>query len=463
MKKHPLVRGLSQEIRINLREELRAWFEIFRTNWAYAGVAALLLGAFFIRFNPLPPTEVFLGTGQKGSSYRLLGTQFTTYFKNYGIELKTVDSRGLSEDLGRVIAPESPVSAGFYVAGSADPGKMDGVVSLGSLQFSPLWIFYRGQKIDAVDGLPALLKRRVAVGNARSSSHAVFERIAKLHGVDVNAADNLVEMPHMEAVEKLRDGKIDAMAILDSLDSPVIQSVLHDPNIHILDFKRASAYEKQLPFLHELVIPIGSLNLQRNEPDHDIHLLGTTVTLLVEAGTHPVVQWIFLKAARHISNTRQQFFSEPGYFPVYLDRSLPLSKVAKRYYQDGLPALANHVPLWLADFIDRVWFYLLAGLTVLIPAFRTLVASRTYYSNQVIENAFIHLRDIDLRIANLDSAQSADVLLAELESLSQTVEDTWIASNNIKALYSFKPRIRNVRDAIKEKRLLWEPQEDVDD
>jgi hypothetical protein len=137
--------------------------------------------------------------------------------------------------------------------------------------------------------------------------------------------------------------------------------------------------------------------------------------------------------------------------------------MAKRYYQDGLPALANHVPLWLADFIDRVWFYLLAGLTVLIPAFRTLVASRTYYSNQVIENAFIHLRDIDLRIANLDSAQSADLLLAELESLSQTVEDTWIASNNIKALYSFKPRIRNVRDAIKEKRLLWEPQEDVDD
>jgi TRAP-type uncharacterized transport system substrate-binding protein len=461
MKKIPLVRGLSQEIRINLREELRAWIEILRTNWVYASIAALFIGVFFIRFNPLPPTEVFLGTGQKGSSYRQLGTQFTTYFRNYGIELKTVDSRGLSEDLGRVIAPESPVSAGFYVAGSADPEKMSGVVSLGSIQFSPLWIFYRGQKIDALDGLPALLKRRVAVGNGRSSSHAVFERIAKLHGVDVNAANNLMEMPHMEAVEKLRNGEIDAMAILDSLDSPVIQSVLHEPNIHILDFKRASAYEKQLPFLHELVIPTGSLNLHRNEPDHDIHLLGTTVTLLVESDTHPVVQWIFLKAARHISNTRQQFFSEPGYFPVYLDRSLPLSKVAKRYYQDGLPALANHVPLWLADFIDRVWFYLLAGLTVLIPAFRTLVASRTYYSNQVIENAFIHLRDIDRRIAALGSTQAADELMAELENLSQTVEDTWIASNNIKALYSFKPRIKNVKDAIKEKRRVWEPPEEA--
>lgn len=456
MKKHHLVRGLGQEIGLNLREELRAWLEILRTNWLYASVAAVVFGAFVVKFNPLPPSQVFLGTGQQGSSYRQLGAQFTTYFNHYGIDLQTVNSRGLSEDLGRVIAPESPVSAGFYVAGSANPDTMKGVVSLGSIQFSPLWVFYRGARLDGLDGLPELLKRRVAVGNARSSSHAVVEKIAALHGVDVNAAQNLMEMPHLEAVAKLRQGEIDAMVVLDSLDSPLIQSVLHEPDIHILDFKRANAYEKQLPFLHELVIPAGSLNLPRNEPDHDIHLLGTTVTLLVEEDTHPVVQWIFLKAARHISNTRQQFFSEPGFFPVYLDRSLPLSKVAKRYYQDGLPPLANHVPLWLADFIDRVWFYLLAGLTILIPAFRTLVASRTYYSNQVIENAFIHLRDIDQRIASLESIDAADDLLNELESLSREVEETWIASNNIKAYYSFKPRIKNVRDGIKEKRRIWE-------
>ena len=459
MKKHPLVRGLGQEIGLNLREEVRAWLEILKTNWFYASLAALLFAVFVIKFNPLPPDQVFLGAGQKGSSYRQLGKQFAAYFSHYGIDLQTVDSRGLSEDLGRVIAPESPVSAGFYVAGSANPETMKDLVSLGSIQYSPLWVFYCGPEIVSVDGLPELLKRRVAVGNARSSSHAVVEKIAALHGVDVNAAQNLMEMPHLEAVEKLRKGEIDAMFVMDSLDSPLIQSVMHAPGIHILDFKRASAYEKQLPFLHELVIPTGSLDLRHNEPSHDIHLLGTTVTLLVEADTHSVVQWIFLKAARHISNTRQQFFSEPGYFPVYLDRSLPLSKVAKRYYQDGLPPLANHVPLWLADFIDRVWFYLLAGLTILIPAFRTLVASRTYYSHQVIENAFIHLYDIDRRISSLDSIEAADALLAELARLSGTVEDTWIASNNIKAYYSFKPRIKNVRDAIKEKRRTWEEEE----
>lgn len=456
MSKHPLVRGLGQEIRINIREELRAWYEILATNWLFASIVVMVIIVVIVKFNPMPPGQVYLGTGQKGSSYRQIGKQFAAYFSHYGIDLQSVDSGGLSEDLGRVIALDSPVSAGFYVAGSSDPDALKSLVSLGSIQFSPVWLFYRGPEISEVDGLPKILKKRVAVGNSRSSSHAIVEKIAALHGVDVNAAQNLMEIPHLEAAEKLRRGEIDAMFILDSIDSPLIQSILHDPAIHILDFQRAGAYTKQLPFLHELVIPEGSLNLQRNDPHHDIHLLGTTVDLLVESDTHPVVQWVFLKAARHISNTRQQFFSEPGYFPVYLDRSLPLSQVAKRYYQDGLPPLANYVPLWLADFIDRVWFYLLAGITVLIPAARLMVASRTYHSNQILENAFIHLRGIDQQIADLDSLDAADELLTELESLGQKVEHTWIASNNYKAYYSFKPRVKNVRDAIKDKRTALE-------
>lgn len=457
MIKHPLVRGLGQEIRINIREELRAWYEILATNGLFASIVLLIMIAIIVHFNPLPPKQVFIGAGQKGSSYRQIGKQLAGYFTHYGIELQTVDSQGLSEDLGRVIATDSPVSAGFYVAGSSNPDTLKELVSLGSIQFSPVWLFYRGPEISEVDGLPTILKnKKVAVGNSGSSSHAIVERIAALHGVDVNAAQNLMEIPHMEAAEKLRRGEIDAMFILDSIDSPLIQSIVHDPAIHLLDFTRAGAYCKQLPFLHELVIPEGSLNLQRNYPRHDIHLLGTTVDLLVESNTHPVVQWIFLKAARHISNTRQQFFSDPGHFPVYLNRSLPLSKVAKRYYQDGLPPLANYVPLWLADFIDQVWFYLLAGLTVLIPATRLMVASRTYHSNQILENAFIHLRAIDRGIAGLQSLEAADRLLAELESLGQEVEHTWIASNNFKAYYSFKPRVKNVRDAIKEKRATWE-------
>jgi hypothetical protein len=45
------------------------------------------------------------------------------------------------------------------------------------------------------------------------------------------------------------------MFLIDSIDSPLIQSLIADPEIHIFDFKLADAYTKRLPFLEKLVIP----------------------------------------------------------------------------------------------------------------------------------------------------------------------------------------------------------------
>lgn len=461
MNNRKLARGLAQEILLNFKEELYAWLEILRTNWAFAVLILASLATALLVVNPLPPAQVFLGTGQKGSSYRQLGKQFSDYFAKYDIALHTIDSRGLSEDLSRVIAVESPVSAGFYVAGTADPDMMKELVSLGSIQFSPLWLFYRGKEMQGTEGLMRILRKQVAVGDRRGSTHVIVKKIVALHGLDVNSSARLLEMPHFEAAQKIRRGEIDAMFVLDSIDSPLIQPLLKDPDIHFFDFQQADAYTKKLPFLHKLIIPNGSLDLNRNIPPRDIHLLGSTITLLVENDTHPVIQWVFLKAARHISGVRQQFFSEPGFFPAYLDRDIPLSKVAKQYYQTGLPPLTSYVPLWLADFIDRIWFYLLAGITIFVPSIRLLYASRTYYSNQVIESAFIRLSEIDHQGRILATVADADHLLDKLDELEKDLDETWISSNNLKLYYSFKPRLKNVRDYLKDKRQQLEANSDV--
>ena len=69
MKKYKLIRGLGQEISLNIREELRAWYEIFYSNKLYTAIILVLLIYVTIQFNPFPPSQVFIGSGQKGSSY----------------------------------------------------------------------------------------------------------------------------------------------------------------------------------------------------------------------------------------------------------------------------------------------------------------------------------------------------------------------------------------------------------
>lgn len=191
--------------------------------------------------------------------------------------------------------------------------------------------------------------------------------------------------------------------------------------------------------------------MQRLYPPRDINLLGSTVTLLVEADAHPVIQWIFLKAARHIGNEQPQFFAEPDFFPAYLDRSLPLSEVAKRFYQSGFPPLAKYMPLWMADYIDRVWFHLLAALAIFIPAIQLIGGARQYYSDKVIENAYRRLRRIDDSAAQLSSPQEAAGLLEEWQQFSHDIPGLWVSSENVKSLFALKRAAKHVRDRIRER------------
>lgn len=331
-------------------------------------------------------------------------------------------------------------------------------MSLGSIQYSPLWLLYRGEPVRDESAIRHFADKTIAVGTRDNSTQSIFRKIIELHGLSFAGMTNFLELPNVEAAQRLRDGRIDAMFLMDSIDSPLIQTLISNPEIHIFDFRLAEAYTRHLPFLQRLVIPRGALNLKDLYPPADINLLGSTVTLLVESDTHPVIQWIFLKAARHISNERQQFFATPDFFPAYLDRSLPLSDVAKRYYQSGFPPLAKYMPLWLADFIDRVWFDLVAALAVIIPAVRLIGGARQYFSDKVIETAFRQLRLVDDQIAGLTTPEQAAELMQTWEQVNADISDLWVSSENVKNLFSLKRAAKQVRDRLRDKQATLVPQ-----
>jgi len=446
-----LVQGVGSEVARNIREELKAWLIIIRHNWLFFAIAALLIAGLTIKFSPLPPATVYLGTGQEGSNYPVLAERFAKYFEKYGISLQRVSSKGLSEDLGRVISDTSPVSSSFYVAGTASPDRFGSVVSLGSIQYSPLWVIYRGKELKGLSGFTELLDKRLGVGSTEGSSYIITRKIAQLHGAELATSKKITNVPHVEAVKMLQNDQLDAIFVVDGIDSPLLGPLLCDPQLHIFDFTEANAYTKRLPFLHELSVPRGAIDLKAECPKKDLTLLGSSVNLLVEKDTHPVVQWIFLKAIRSINNQRTAFFSDPGFFPVYLDRDVALSKVAKRYYDSGLPLLAAYAPLWLADFVDRIWFYIVAGLTLFIPALRILYTSRLFYGNQILASAYLELWDVERLISTIKSREEGEALVERLNTLSRQMRELWISSDSLRYYYSIKPRIKNIKEEIKEK------------
>lgn len=445
-KKHAFLRFL----RNRLREEHLAWRIMFREEWISLLVLAfgVVLILFFTR--PLPPRTVTIAVGQPGSSYELLGKRYQEYFAREGVTLKLVNTAGSRESIVEADDAGSPINAGFLLGGIAHKGDFPRLVSLGSVQYVPLWFFYRGAQFTGSDAVSYFRGKPIAIGMEGSGTELLLTRILAMRGIKIDNSDqtNFRRLSHAEATQELLDGKIEAMAIADGIDSPTVQNLLTHPEIHIFDFAYADAYVKRMPYLEMVMIPRGSLNLVKLDPPNDIHMIASTITLLVEKTMHPALQLLFLQATDDISEESDAFFGRTDQFPAYIDKSIPLSPVADRYFDKGSPWLTGYLPFWLVNYIDRMWLLVLGVFAIVLPLFRLVPNYRLFRSRQLISDAYDEIKVIEERMYAATSVEELQYLAERVDALDAELGDVWVSSDETNRFYTMKSAIGLVRREI---------------
>ena len=319
-------------------------------RWTLLALAFVLITIAVVYITAYPPARVYLANGQTGSSQRVLAEKFRDYFARHGVDLVLVDSPTQNQGSTPSAARRPPVSARFVTAGEMSAADLPGQVSLGSVQFAPVWLFYRGDAFIGGDPLRALANKRVAVGLEGASTRNILTRLLSVAGVTFARKDNLFELTHQDAVERFISGTIDAVFIVDGVDAPTIQKLIAAPRAQLYAFNLIDAYVSLLPFLDRVDIPRGALNVRTVFPPDATAMLASSTTLVIDRDMHPAIQWLFLMAAREIGQERNQVVAKPGFFPAYLDRSLPLSPVVRSYFESGrLPVAFDYLPVWLAS------------------------------------------------------------------------------------------------------------------
>src|SRR4029079_3494410 len=107
--------------------------------------AALCVAFYFVR--PAPPSTITLTSGPDGSSFRRFADQYAKILARNGIHLEVLPSRGALENLQLLRDADVDVDVGFVQGGLSTGGEEDqGLVSLGSVFYEPVAIFYRGTK-----------------------------------------------------------------------------------------------------------------------------------------------------------------------------------------------------------------------------------------------------------------------------------------------------------------------------
>jgi TRAP-type uncharacterized transport system substrate-binding protein len=418
---------------------------IWRRPWVLLTLAWILLaGALawvvFVVGNALPPRHIVMTTGPEGGAYRELGEKYRQFLARFRVRLETRASLGNMENLQRLKDPRSGVSVGFVSGGLTSEAESPGIVSLGAVEYYPLWIFCRG--IPEPVRLFNLRGKRVSIGPEGGGTRPLVLELLRVNGLEGSiTASELSPGPGGEA---LLAGELDCACMLTTAEAPIVRKLLADERVALVNFPRADAYVAHYPYLRKVVVPEGVGSFSANLPPRDVPLIATTASLLIREDLHPAIQFLLLQAAEEI-HSRGGVLDRPGQFPAPEPVDVPLSPEAKPFYKSGGSFLQRHLPFWLWVFASRLLLLLVPLVGILYPLTQIIPAFVDVVVNLRLNRLYGELRDIE---AHLDLGDPPEEVVERFQRLEKRVRHVYVPTRNARSLYTLRQHLNLVRDRI---------------
>jgi TRAP transporter TAXI family solute receptor len=319
---------------------------------------ALLVAAYWL-LDPTPPHRVVLATGPENSAYAEFGKRYAEELKRYRIQVELRNTIGSRDNLVLLRDPKQHVDLAFVQGGAAetlrnnDDEHAEPVVSLGSLFYEPVWIFYRAGTLPKFTSLGQLRGKRVNIGARGSGTPGLFMRLLAANQIEPDELQRSL-LGETEAVVALLDGKLDAIVLVSAPEAQMVQMLLQTPGVRLFEFTNAEAYARLYRYISPVVLPRGVAHLALDVPNHDLQLIAATTSLVARENIHPAIIELFVQAASRIHSS-PGWVARAGQFPSAAQNEFPLANDAERYYRNGPPLLQRYLPFWLANLIDRMW------------------------------------------------------------------------------------------------------------
>jgi len=350
----------------------------------------LLVGGVIVYLKPFPFSGITIATSYKGGDWYQFGEAAVAPLKERGIHVDVLATNGTIENAEKLIDPKSNINAGFVYAAALSESQHKELYSLGSVSYDPVWIFYRNGLASKITSIQDLTKYRVALAPKKSGSYILTKKLFEANGIDIESNTNFVPSSWEDSRANFLSGKADVYIFIATMLDPLVQELIHSPDITLFNFANALAYQKKFSYLDTVAIPAGSIDIEKKLPAQDISLIATTTTLAVRKDLHPALQLALLMSSKQIiQDSSRLFFSKRNEFPAYVDPSIPISPMARNYYNYGPPKGTEYLPYWLVVFIDRFWFVVLAAFAIIYPLsklnlhlrrFRFIIRERTHYA-----------------------------------------------------------------------------------
>jgi TRAP-type uncharacterized transport system substrate-binding protein len=434
---------------------IRIPLSIPRISWrdvAVTLVPILLLSLFAIwlalRFvRPAPPDTIIITSGPEGSQFRNMAERYRKILARNDVKLEILPSPGGLENLKRLSDPNFQVDVGFVQGGIGAGLDTDELVSLGSVFYQPVMVFYRSA--EPLNRLSALKGKRLAIGSEGSGARALALTLLKANGIEPGGPTRLLDLSGEAAVQALLGRKIDAAMLMgDSTVSGAFRKLLNAPGVRLLDFAQADGYMRRFRYLSKLELPSGSLDLGRNVPEKTLTLIAPTVELVARPELHPALSDLLIEAAREVHG-RGGLLQRAGEFPAPLEHEYRISDDAARFYKSGKGFLYRYLPFWMASLVDRTMVALVPIIVLLIPAVRLAPWLYSLRVRARIYRRYGELMAVERAMLSQAAPEEQEKLLKRVDEIEKTIISVRMPSSFADEVYVLRAHINFVRNRLR--------------
>ena len=407
-------------------------------------IAAILLALHFVR--PAPPHTLTISSGPDGSTFRTVAEKYQKILARSGVKLVIKPSKGSEENLEHLIDADSDVDVGFVQGGVTADGDSSDLISLGSVFYEPLTIFYRSPK--PLQRLSELQGKRIAIGSAGSGTRFLALALLKANEIEPKGATQLLDLEGDTAIKALDARQVDAIFLAgDSAGPNSIRTMLHAEGIRLFDFPQADAYVRRFPYLSKLDLPPGAFDLGDNLPTAPIAMLAPAVELVAKSELHPALSDLLLDAAQEV-NGHASLLQHAGEFPSPLHHEFPISDDAARYYKSGKSFAYRFLPFWLASLLDRAVAVLVPIIVVLVPGLRIVPALYGWRINNRIYKRYGELMALERAVLEPLTTEERAALIERLGEIEKSIIGSKMPGAYASQIFVLRQHIKFVRDQL---------------
>lgn len=422
----------------------RWWFRLWGSGLLLI-IVIFAVAWFFVE--PAPPNRIVIAVGAQDGAYWQFAQQYAEFFKQYDIELELKETAGSLENY-RLLEDENDIHVAIVQGGSA-PEKIRNSnqrESIASLYFEPVWVFYRGDKL--VTEIRQLKGKTIAVGRENSGTQVLSRLLLKENGVESSKNSRFVDIGGEEAKSQLLAGEIDAAFFVTSPQSQIIHDLILTEDVKLLSFERHEAYSQRFPFLSDVVLQRGVIDLSKSLPKEDVYLVSPTANLVASPELHDSLIPLFIKAAT-LTHERGERLMRSEKFPSTDFIEFPLNESARLYFESGPPFLQKYLPFWLASFVDRAKVLLLPMITLIFPLFKIAPPVYRWRIRSRIYKWYELLRAIE---ANLKPGTSRDILLHQIDAVADIEKElddlSSVPLSHMEEFYNLRLHVELVRGRV---------------